>query len=38
MAIKWAVQDEIIALCERIDIAIFIDVYAKYLRNQGLAA
>lgn len=36
MAIKWAVQDEIIALCERIDIAVFIDVYAKYLRNQGL--
>ena len=36
MAIKWAVQDEIITLCERIDIAVFIDVYAKYLRNQGL--
>ncbi len=36
MAIKWAVQDEIVTLCERIDIAVFIDVYAKYLRNQGL--
>ena len=35
IAVK-AVPQTIIALCERIDIAAFIDVYIKYLRTQGV--
>ena len=31
-----AVPQTIIALCERIDIAAFVDVYIKYLRTQGI--
>lgn len=31
-----AVPQTIIALCERIDIAAFVDVYIKYLRTQGV--
>ena len=31
-----AVPQTIIALCERIDIAAFVDVYIKYLRTQGM--
>ena len=35
IAVK-AVPQTIIALCERIDIAAFVDVYIKYLRTQGV--
>ena len=31
-----AVPQTIIALCERIDIAAFVDIYIKYLRTQGV--
>ena len=36
MSAVKAVPQTIIALCERIDIAAFIDVYIKHLRNQGM--
>ena len=36
MTAQKAVPQTIIALCERIDIAAFVDVYIKYLRNQGM--
>lgn len=36
MTAQKAVPQTIIALCERIDIAAFIDVYIKYLRTQGV--
>ena len=36
MIASKAVPQTIIALCERIDIAAFIDVYIKYLRTQGV--
>ena len=36
MTAQKAVPQTIIALCERIDIAAFIDVYIKYLRTQGM--
>ncbi len=29
-------KEKVIALCEHIDIAVFIDVYIKYLRKQGI--
>ena len=37
MIASKAVPQAIIALCERIDIAAFVDVYIKYLRTQGMA-
>ena len=36
MIASKAVPQTIIALCERIDIAAFVDVYIKYLRTQGM--
>ena len=36
MIASKAVPQTIIALCERIDIAAFVDVYIKYLRTQGI--
>ena len=36
MIASTAVPQTIIALCERIDIAAFVDVYIKYLRTQGM--
>ena len=36
MIASTAVPQTIIALCERIDIAAFVDVYIKYLRTQGV--
>lgn len=36
MIAQKAVPQTIIALCERIDMAAFIDVYIKYLRTQGM--
>ena len=36
MTAQKAVPQTIIALCERIDIAAFVDVYIKYLRTQGV--
>ena len=36
MTAPKAVHQTIIALCERIDIAAFVDVYIKYLRTQGV--
>ena len=36
MSALKAVPQTIIALCERIDIAAFVDVYIKYLRTQGI--
>ena len=36
MIVSKAVPQTIIALCERIDIAAFVDVYIKYLRTQGI--
>ena len=36
MSALKAVPQTIIALCERIDIAAFVDVYIKYLRTQGM--
>ena len=36
MTAQNAVPQTIIALCERIDIAAFVDVYIKYLRIQGV--
>ena len=36
MSAVKAVPQTIIALCERIDIAAFVDVYIKYLRTQGI--
>ena len=36
MTAQKAVPQTIIALCERIDIAGFIDVYIKYLRTEGV--
>ena len=36
MSAVKAVPQTIIALCERIDIAAFVDVYIKYLRTQGV--
>ena len=36
MTAQKAVPQTIIALCERIDIAAFVDVYIKYLRTQGI--
>ena len=36
MTVQKAVPQTIIALCERIDIAAFVDVYIKYLRTQGV--
>ena len=36
MSAVKAVPQTIIALCERIDIAAFVDVYIKYLRTQGM--
>ena len=36
MTAQKAVPKTIIALCERIDIAAFVDVYIKYLRTQGV--
>ena len=36
MIASKAVPQTIIALCERIDIAAFVDVYIKYLRTQGV--
>ena len=36
MTAQKAVPQTIIALCERIDIAAFVDVYIKYLRTQGM--
>ena len=36
MTAQKAVPQTIIALCERIDIAAFLDVYIKHLRTQGL--
>lgn len=35
MTARWAVHDRIIVLCERLEIAAFVDYYIKYLRNQG---
>ena len=32
-----AVPKQIIILCERLDIAVFVDVYIKYLRTEGVA-
>ena len=37
MTAQNAVPQTIIALCERIDIAAFVDVYMQYLRTQGVA-
>lgn len=37
MSVQVAVRNKIIALCERIDIATFLDAYTKYLRKQGVA-
>ena len=36
MIASKAVPQTIIAVCERIDIAAFVDVYIKYLRTQGM--
>lgn len=36
MAAYEAVPHRILALCERVDIAAFLDVYLKYLRSQGV--
>ena len=36
MIASKAVPQTIIVLCERIDIAAFVDVYIKYLRTQGM--
>ncbi len=36
MSALKAVPQTIIALCERIDIAAFVDVYIKYLRTRGI--
>ena len=36
MIVSKAVPQTIIVLCERIDIAAFVDVYIKYLRTQGM--
>ena len=36
MTAQKAVPQTIIALCERIDIATFVDVYIKYLRTRGV--
>ena len=36
MTASKAVPQTIIALCERVDIAAFVDVYIKYLRTQGV--
>ena len=32
-----AVPNQILVLCERLDIAAFVDVYIKYLRTEGVA-
>ena len=32
-----AVPKQILVLCERLDIAAFVDVYIKYLRTEGVA-
>ena len=37
MTAQNAVPQTIIALCERIDIAAFVDAYMQYLRTQGVA-
>lgn len=37
MTAQGAVQDKIIVLCERLEIAAFVDFYIKYLREQGEA-
>ncbi len=36
MTAQAALPNKLIALCERIDIASFVDAYAKYLRKQGI--
>ena len=36
MIVSKAVPQTIIALCERIDIVAFVDVYIKYLRTRGI--
>lgn len=36
MTAQAALPNKIIALCERIDIAAFVDFYIKYLRKQGV--
>lgn len=37
MTASKAVPKQIIILCERLDIAVFVDVYIKYLRTEGVA-
>ena len=37
MTAHEAVPTQVLVLCERLDIAAFIDVYIKYLRNQGVS-